>query len=238
MALFVTGMLALIAPPRLPAAELGANQEWKDAERKWTEFSEEYLERMRRLDSEIRAKRPPGASRLPERKLMEIRSALLTRYLPNHRLYADADGAFVLLKNGEIRSLGGGGWSLHVERDGAYLRSPRVSELLAGQEIPVPDAGTAIDIMNLAFELSEASVNVAAFQRSTSDCQVLDRKRLGGALPRERDWKQEATKAGDRWLVMSVYVGPPADTAEPTTFVISLNPRGNVSGVFEHKARP
>lgn len=186
---------------------LTGTTDWREAETKWKLFEQEHLERMR----QIGAKTP--AAKLPDykfdREFMEIKSPLITKYLPNYRIFTEKYFEFVLGKDGHIICLGET-WpgklpfqsapDFELMDDSAFLRT---------LEIRVNDARTATEVVKL--------VRVLHSRNPTTGSELI------------ANWVMKTQKKQDFWIITMDFVGPPhVSIMMPPSWKISVDEKNQI----------
>lgn len=175
-------------------------EKWKQAAAKWQQFIEPYLEKIRKDDSE------------PSINCVEIRSELIARYLPQHRIYAietakyNRPSLFAVSIEGEITNLSKGRWSTRPDDKYIQIGHPTLLSFLKEQNIIVSDANAAVLVAKLYEDLSTASKAVFSLKFNTDNFRIFD-KRLYGSVYHDVDWDYSAEKQENIWLVRKNYVG-------------------------------
>ncbi len=211
----------------IPSAEVAPTSPnaatWTRAEQAWQDFVGPYLEEIRREEHD------------PCRSYVEFRSARVTRFGPDHRIYVvmtrrmSRSALFAVSRSGQIVDLGqGDSWSHHQ----GYLRNPPLTSFLGSLGMTIRTAEDAIEVKKLVDELASASNKVFL---SWSGGRIRDRRIVEPDMltPREVEahWLHRAKREGDRWIVTYQYVGPPASTMAPWTWELLLNHEGTVTDI-------
>jgi len=197
--LFLWAVAACAAPSQIYAESLPSI--WEGAERKWAAFAEERREQLRRIDGNTPAARLPGYKFVLD--VREITSPLLSKYLPDYRIYA-ARGAYVMRHDGRLIGLPGRG-------GGPYLTAPdlesmAVSDFLREIGIKVQDKETAIELALLSGHI---------------------RGRVEGYdLTR---WRYHVEKNDNTWIISVTYtVNDGASIMAPPHWEVVIDERGYV----------
>jgi hypothetical protein len=189
-------------------------RKWAPAKHKWLEFIGPYLSRIRQEKHN------------PSIQYIEMRSDLISKYLPQHMIYvietisAGRSSLFALSANGQISDLGNHDWMKH--KDERYFRSRKLSAFLSTQNITISDPDTAIGITKLVEKISRAPQDVVILRQSTNNFRIFD-KRLYPCRCGEPHWQYSAKKQNKIWRVNKKYVGPPAMTMRPPKWEIMLD---------------
>ncbi len=180
--------------------DIDTARKWAAARHKWLEFVGPYLSRIRQEEHN------------PSIQYIEMRSDLVSKYLPRQRIYviettrAGKSSIFALSITGEITDLGIGDWMAH--KGEKYFRNRKLSAFLGTQNIKISDPDTAIGITKLAEQISRAPQDVVILRRSTNNFSIFD-KRLYPCRCGETNWRYKAKKRNKIWRVDEEYVGPP-----------------------------
>lgn len=180
--------------------DIDTARKWAAARHKWLEFIEPYLSGIRQEEHN------------PSIQYIEMRSDLVSKYLPQHRIYviettrAGRSSTFALSITGEITDLGRGDWM--GRKDEKHFRNRKLSAFLGTQNIQISDPDTAVGITKLIEEISRAPQDVVILRRSTNNFSIFD-KRLYPCRCGETNWRYKAKKRNKIWRVDEEYVGPP-----------------------------
>jgi len=189
-------------------------RKWAAARHKWLEFVGPYLSGIRQEEHN------------PSIQYIEMRSDLVSKYLPQHRIYviettrAGRSSTFALSISGEITDLGRGDWM--GRKDEKHFRNRKLSAFLGTQNIKISDPDTAIGITKLIEEISRAPQDVVILRRSTNNFSIFD-KRLYPCRCGESNWRYKAKKRNKIWRVDKKYVGPPVMLEKPPIWEIVLD---------------
>jgi hypothetical protein len=189
-------------------------RKWAPARNKWLEFIGPYLSRIRQEEYN------------PSIQYIEMRSDLVSKYLPQHRIYviettrAGRSSTFALSITGEISDLGRGDWMSH--KDEKYFRNRKLSAFLSTQNIKISDPDTAIGITKLIERISRAAQDVVILRKSTNNFSVFD-KRLYPCRCGESNWRYKAKKQNKIWRVDRKYAGPPVMMEKPPKWEIVMD---------------
>ena len=178
-------------------------EEWREADQKWSAFANEHMERMKNYDLTLpRAKLPNYKF---DMEWIEVKSKLITKYLTDYRIFADRRFMFVLDKKGHIICLGET-WPLKRPFETAPdFEVKKLSEFFRNLRIQVKDEGSAIDLIKLS-EIIQGN--------GYTDDKELER--------RDRSWAYKVSKKDKKWYVTMRYIGPPAQIMEPPVWKIQL----------------
>ncbi len=189
-------------------------ERWKQAQEKWQGFIDPYLEKIRRENSE------------PSIDYLEVRSELISMYVPRQRIYAiesltyKASWLFAISIDGEITDLGKGGWS--QQAGDKYIGNALISTFLKEQNIIVSDANSAIALVKLVEELSSAPKTIFELKFNTNNFRIFD-KRLYPRVGGDADWDYSVRKKGKTFIVKKNYIGTKRCLAYAWTFEIILD---------------
>jgi len=195
---------------------------WRQAEEKWQAFVEPYIEKIRKEDSDESI------------DCVEIRSELISKYLPEYRIYAietvkfSRASLFAVSTNGEITDLTKGGWS--KEADDKYISHPTLASFLKEQNIIVSDANAAVSVAKLFEDLSTASKTVFDLKFNTVNFRIFD-KRLYPSLHQDTEWRYSVEKQENIWIVKKNYVGKKDCLAYASKLEIILDEKDRFQGI-------
>lgn len=180
-------------------------KERNEALDKWTAFANEHMERMKNHDLTLPKAKLPGYKF--DMEWVEVKSKLITKYMPDYKIFADRRFIFVLDKKGHIICLGET-WPL----DKVFVSAPdfevkKYSEFVRDLKIQINDEKSAIEMVKLKEIVCDGNGYV-------------DDKELE---LRERTWKYRASKKNKTWYVRMDYIGPPASIMEPPVWKIELD---------------
>jgi hypothetical protein len=179
--------------------------DWKEAMDKWLVFANEHMERMKKHDLTLPRAELPGYKF--DMEWVEVKSKLITKYLPDYKIFADRRFDFILDKKGHIICLGET-WPLGRPFVSAPdLEVKKYSEFIRGLKIRVNDEETAIEMVKLKKIVYDGNGYV-------------DDKELG---LREQTWKYRTSKKNKIWYVRMGYIGPPASITGPPAWKIELD---------------
>lgn len=187
---------------------------WAAARRKWREFIGSYLAKVRQEENN------------PSIQWVEMRSELVEKYLPRHRIYlvetmrASLSSIFAVSISGQITGLWSGKWSSPDGKE--HFRNRTLSDFLQAQNMTIPDVNTAIGIARLTEEISGAPGAATMLRRSTGNFTIFD-KRLYNFWRQDENWRHEAKREEGYWLVTRKYVGPPAMIIAPPRWEIVVD---------------
>ena len=189
--------------------------EWQNAEAKWNLFAEEHMERMRKIDGET-----PRA-KLPDYKFdgewFEIKHPLISKYLPDYRIYSEKYFTFALSKTGQIIAIettwpGGTPYKSAPDFETKSF-SNFISELL----IPVDNKQSAIEFAQLKL--------------------VVDG---GNGYPTYSDypyWEFKSSRNGSVWIVRIDYIGDPfASIIVPPYWEIVVDGQNHVKEIIKKRS--
>lgn len=194
--------------------DIDTARKWAAARHKWLEFVGPYLSRIRQEEHN------------PSIQYIEMRSDLVSKYLPRHRIYVieitrmGRSSTFALSITGEITDLGIGDWMAH--KGEKYFRNRKLSAFLGTQNIKISDPDTAIGITKLTEQISRAPQDVVILRRRTNNFSIFD-KRLYPCRCGESNWRYKAKKQNNIWRVDKKYVGPPVMLEKPPIWEIVLD---------------
>jgi len=189
-------------------------KKWAAARRKWREFVGSYLSRVRQKEDN------------PSIQWVEMRSELLEKYLPRHRIYLvettrlSVSSIFAVSISSDITDLGNGRWSSPDGKE--RFRNRNLSDFLQAQKMTIPDVNTAAGIARLTEEISSAPGAATMLRQNTSNFTIFD-KRLYNVWRKDENWRHEAKREEGYWLVTRKYVGPPAMIIEPPRWEIVVD---------------
>ncbi len=156
---------------------------------------------------EVRAAVRDSPIALGKIECKEIKSKLLTTYLPEYRLFGInhpvglVTRLIVLNEKNRVTDLGPGQWILHDTRPYSYL--PKINEFLATRQIQVTNKEDALAVAQLV--------------------EGIQSLRGVGTFVGNRHWKYHVKQSGDHWRSSVAYVGPPASIGGPPTYEIRLD---------------
>ena len=189
-------------------------KKWAAARRKWREFIGSYLSRVRQKEDN------------PSIQWVEMRSALVEKYLPRHRIYLvettrlSVSSIFAMSVGSEITDLGNGAWSSPDEEE--CFRNQRVSDFFQAQKMTIADVNTAMDVARLTEEIRSAPGAATMLRQNTSNFTIFDR-RLYDVWRKDENWRYEAKREEGYWLATRKYVGPPAMIIAPPRWEIVVD---------------
>jgi hypothetical protein len=188
-------------------------QAWSSAKTKWLKFIEPYLENIRQEEKD------------PSRQCVEVKSALISKYLPKHKIYIIDTGRsnlFALSITGEISDLNRGDWST---KEGEKLsRNDAFSAFFKQLKIIVSDANEALEIGKLVEEITFASSRWKYLKSNTENFSIFEMSVFyGPGTYWLRDWKWYANKEESHWIVSGNYIGPSACIEGPPEWVITVD---------------
>jgi len=214
--IFVTSLLLTIpAVNQCGGAEnKTTGADWEKAETKWEAFAKEHMERMREHDATL------PLAKLPNYKFdmewIEVKSHLITKYLPDYKIYADRRFEFVLDKQGHIICLGET-WPLgRPFKSSPDFEVKGYSDFIQGLGIPIEDIQTAIDMVWLR-DIVQGNGYV--------DDEELEK--------RVQNWKYEARGENGVWFIEMRYIGPPASIFEPPIWKIIVDENNKLRAIKE-----
>ena len=179
--------------------------DWKEAMDKWLAFANEHMERMKNHDLTLPLAKSPNYKF--DMEWIEVKSGLITKYLPNYKIFADRRFVFVLDKKGHIICLGET-WPLKRPFETAPDFEVKIfSEFIQSLKIQVKDEKSAIEMVKLKEVVCDGNGYV-------------DDKELE---VREQTWKYSASKKNKIWHVRMGYIGPPASIIVPPIWKIELD---------------
>ncbi|MEK7181259.1 MAG: hypothetical protein AAB738_02925 [Patescibacteria group bacterium] len=202
-------------PPKnsIPANDLQPSSktnplDWKEAEEKWRVFAEQHIEKMRQLDRE-------------PRKFVEVKSELISKYLPNFRIYTEKYFTFALRVDGDIIEIAKPalGWQAKWVGPGeedyeSYYRSPEYSDFMSKQRIQVADSQTAIEVI----KLTEDIYNRSGYEPSW--------------------WEYTASKSRNIWTIRIEWVGPSTySIILPPVWEIVVDEQSNLKEIRQQRER-
>ena len=183
-------------------------QAWSKARIKWLEFVEPYLEKVRRKHKD------------PSINYVEVRSVLISKYLPDYKIYIIETNVisfsklFAVSIIGEILDLKSGSFG-SVDPNGPF-RNEAFSEFFKEQQIKIADPNTAIEISKLIEEITFAPSRWGYLKLNTNNFSIF--KMWVFYNPGTywlRDWEYYAKKEKNYWIVSRRYIGPPACITAP-----------------------
>lgn len=192
---------------------------WAKARRKWLQFIEPHVERLRQQDND------------PTIQWVEMRSRLLSEYLSGHivRLIETTRSGrsciFAVSVSGEMSDLGSGAWSRKKGEE--HSRNRKLSDFLRARSIAVTGANAAISLVKLTEEVSYAPMRATMLRRSTNNFTIFD-SRLYERFSWNENWEYDAKRNEGYWLVTRSYVGPPASILVPPRWEIVLDKKGHL----------
>lgn len=192
---------------------------WAKARRKWLQFIEPHVERLRQQDND------------PTIQWVEMRSNLVSEYLPGHimRLIETTrigrSRIYAVSVSGDVIDLGSGTWSRKKGEE--HSRNRKLSDFLRARSIAVTGANAAISLVKLTEEVSYAPMRATMLRRSTNNFTIFD-SRLYDRLSWNENWEYDAKRNEGYWLVTRSYVGPPASILVPPRWEIVLDKKGHL----------
>lgn len=194
--LFILISFACFAQDQIPTG-------WENADLRWSMFANEHMDRMREHDLTLpRAKLP---SYKFDMKWEELKNPIITKYLPDYKIFFDQRFVFVLDKSGHIICLGN------------FLPLNRAFE--SAPDLEVITYSDFIKKMRIKIQSPEDAIDMA---------KLMEAVLWGGRIEYEKSdaWRFKANRSDNSWIVNLDYVGPPANIFVPPTWKITLEEQG------------
>jgi len=200
-------------------------KKWAPARRKWLGFIGPYLSRIRQEEHN------------PSIQCVEMRSVLISEYLPKYRIYAvetnriSSPKLFAVSISGEIVDLKSGEFSSREER--GPFKNKEFSDFLKKQQIEVSDPNTAIEIGRLIEEITFAPDRWMYLKSNTDNFSIFKMWVFyGPGTYWLRDWEWYAEKEETGWMVSRRYIGPPASIIMPPQWKLILDEEETITEVM------
>ncbi|MHC4617771.1 MAG: hypothetical protein ACYTEQ_08455 [Planctomycetota bacterium] len=226
-------LLAAKSRKDTPAGAAEAERNWKQAEAKWLGFVEPYLKRVRE-----EARRTGKLEKEPDIGCVELRSFLISKYLPDYKLYIIETGIisfsklFAVSSRGEILDLKSGSFG-SVDPQKEPFTNEAFSEFLKRQQIRVADANTAIETGKLIEEIVFAPGRWMYLKYNSKNFSVFKMCVFYNAASYwQRDWAYYADRQDNRWIVSRRYIGPPASIGAPRRWEIAVDKEDRLVEVY------
>jgi len=201
-----------------PPLQEGEQQGWLVAERKWKAFEDEYLERF--------FKHEAGGhwfqERPTDRAFIELKSRLITEYLPAYRIYTDRSFTFILTQEGQIICLRTA-WPLKEPYQSAPdFTTESYSDFIRRHGIHVKDSEDAIKMVHLK-EIIDGG-------------HAVDDEELRKRQEHQQYW---AKRAGNNWTVSYSYINldPRTQVGMPSSYTLVVDEQNQLQQIkasYEH----
>jgi len=169
-------------------------------------------------------------------RLVQYQSGLLSKYLPEYRLYVvdsgliSIDRIFLLKADGTFHSLGHGHWE-SIDEEGTVFHSPKLNAFLAAQKFKIEDEQTAIDFAELIEELSYAPDQIGFLRTNTKNYTLYRKDLFEHVFTSHLQWEYYAEKTENGYTASRKYIGPPASTMAPQIFSLELNEKNELVNI-------
>jgi hypothetical protein len=218
----IAAAAVMLANPPGAASNAAADEGWDAAEKALAAHLDPIIEtaRQRHGDPEIRS--------------AEYRSARMSRFLPDHRVFVKTgpyDGTssiFVLERSGKVHDLGEGIWK--GGEDGV-VRAGEVAEFVKGRKIAVRSPEEAVEAARFFEELQGSSNYVKFLQINTKGFRVFDSRFISKFYGDRSEWKYTGEKRDGGWKVTVEYVGPPAMIQQPPVYAIDVDGDARITDI-------
>lgn len=204
---------------------------WRTVRRKWPEFVNPFLEEQRK---KLRMTWPAG-QKLPIAGYVEFQSRLVSKYLPDYKIYIIEEGTismpdlFAVSADGNVVDI----TSQHYADKEEFKKEP-FSRFIVSQKISISDVNSAIETGKFLQELASAKQRWGYLQQNSNDFRIFKAWVFSGAgTIDDPDWQWYAEKREDGWMVSRRYVGPPACIMAPPRWYLVCDGKGQIVEVTE-----
>jgi hypothetical protein len=228
----------LILPENIEAAILDPNTKnfldyrfkqalkWRTVRRKWPEFVSPFLKEQRK-----RLKRTwPAGKELPIAGYVEFQSRLVSKYLPNYKIYIIEKGTisipdlFAVSADGNVIDI----TSQHYADKEESKKEP-FSKFIVSQKISISDVNSATEVGKLLEELASAKQRWGYLQYNSNDFRIFKAWIFSsGGMVDDPHWQWYAEKQENGWMVSRRYVGPPASIIAPPRWNFVCDEKGQI----------
>ena len=204
---------------------------WRIVRRKWPEFVNPFLEEQRK---KLRTTWPAGKE-LPIAGYVEFQSRLVSKYLPDYKIYIIEKGTisipdlFAVSVDGNVIDI----TSQHYADKEESKKEP-FSKFIVSQRISISDVNSAIETGKFLQELTSAKQRWGYLRYNSNDFKVFKAWIFSnGGTVDDPDWQWYAEKRENGWMVSRRYVGPPASIIAPPRWYLVCDEKGQIIEVTE-----
>jgi hypothetical protein len=188
---------------------------WRTAKRKWIEFVNPFLKEKRRGTNWFTKHKPPVDN------YVEFQSALVSKYLPNYKIYIierniiGISNLFAVSTDGNV---------IDITTDSHLFR-----KFIASQKISVSDINSALEVGKFIEELHSAPQRWAYIRYGSNLSKVFNSELFSrAATVEEPNWQWYAEKRENGWMVSRRYVGPPTSIMGSPRWYLVCDEKGQI----------